>query len=42
VPYWMEDSTIRAEYEETLKGEGVANRMEPALYHKPAAADAAD
>ena len=32
VPYWMEDPFIRAEYEETLRREGVTCRMEPEWY----------
>ena len=36
IPYWMEDPYIRREYEATLAHNGVANRMEPAWYDKPA------
>jgi quercetin dioxygenase-like cupin family protein len=35
VPYWLEDPAIRAEFEATLKHEGVASRMEDHLYQKP-------
>jgi hypothetical protein len=31
----MEDPFIRAEFEETLKKEGVQNRMAPAYYENP-------
>ncbi|MGE5537273.1 MAG: cupin [Gemmatimonas sp.] len=34
VPYWMEDPYIRKEYAETLKREGVENRMEDKFYEK--------
>jgi len=34
VPYWMEDPYIRKEYGETLKKEGVENRMEDKFYEK--------
>src|SRR6266581_4029572 len=36
IPYWMEDPYIRREYEETLKKNGVPNRMEPGWYVAPA------
>ncbi len=32
IPYWMEDPYIRKEYDETLKKNGVPNRMEPGWY----------
>jgi quercetin dioxygenase-like cupin family protein len=32
IPYHLEDPFIRQEYERTLAAEGVASRMEPALY----------
>jgi mannose-6-phosphate isomerase-like protein (cupin superfamily) len=32
IPYWMEDPHIRAEYEETLRQNGVTSRMDPAWY----------
>ena len=35
IPYWMEDPFIRAEYEATLRANGVASRMEAAWYDKP-------
>jgi hypothetical protein len=34
LPYWMEDPAIRKEYIETLKKEGVENRMEDKFYEK--------
>jgi quercetin dioxygenase-like cupin family protein len=34
LPYWMEDPYIRKEYTETLKKEGVENRMEEKFYEK--------
>jgi quercetin dioxygenase-like cupin family protein len=34
IPYWMEDPAIRKEYIETLKKEGVENRMEDKFYEK--------
>jgi len=34
LPYWMEDPAIRKEYNETLKKEGVENRMEDKFYEK--------
>src|SRR6266568_1293886 len=37
IPYWMEDPYIRKEYDETLKKNGVPNRMEPGWYVAPAA-----
>jgi quercetin dioxygenase-like cupin family protein len=37
IPYWDEDPFIREEYEATLKAEGVASRMETALYSDPLA-----
>jgi hypothetical protein len=37
IPYWMEDPFISAEYEATLKAEGVSSRMEPGFYKKGAA-----
>jgi mannose-6-phosphate isomerase-like protein (cupin superfamily) len=36
IPYWMEDPFISAEYEATLKAEGVPSRMEPSFYKKGA------
>ena len=39
IPYWMEDPYIRAEYEATLKKNGVTCRMDPKWYEKPADAD---
>jgi quercetin dioxygenase-like cupin family protein len=36
LPYWMEDKYIRAEYGDHLAREGVPNRMEAALYERPA------
>jgi hypothetical protein len=38
IPYWLEDPFLRQEYEETLRREGVASRMEDALYRTPAQA----
>lgn len=38
IPYWMEDRYIRREYEETLRKNGVPNRMEPAWYEAPTGA----
>ncbi len=35
IPYWMEDPYLRKEYEETLKRNGVACRMDPAWYVPP-------
>jgi len=32
IPYWMEDPHIRTEYEQTLKNNGVENRMHPDWY----------
>ena len=32
IPYDMEDPYLRQEYEETLKANGAALRMEPELY----------
>jgi mannose-6-phosphate isomerase-like protein (cupin superfamily) len=32
IPYWMEDPSIRAEYEATLKQEGISSRMDPEWY----------
>jgi hypothetical protein len=39
IPYWMEDPFIRAEYEQTLKDNGVTCRMDPKWYEKPEDAD---
>ena len=36
IPYWLEDPYIRCEYEATRAHNGVANRMDPAWYDKPA------
>ena len=38
IPYWLEDPFLRREYEETLRKEGVASQMDPALYVAPAKA----
>ena len=38
IPYWMEDPYIRREYEETLRQNGVQNRMDAAWYDQPARA----
>ena len=35
IPYWMEDPHLRAEYEADLKANGIASRMDPALYVRP-------
>ena len=35
VPYWMEDPHLRQEYEADLRANGIASRMDPALYVKP-------
>ena len=35
----MEDPYLRREYEETLRNNGVENRMDPQWYVKPADAD---
>jgi hypothetical protein len=35
IPYWMEDPFIRAEYEETLKKNGLPSRMDPGWYVQP-------
>jgi mannose-6-phosphate isomerase-like protein (cupin superfamily) len=35
IPYYDEDPFLRKEHEETLKQQGIASRMEPALYQKP-------
>ncbi|HEX9444493.1 MAG TPA: cupin domain-containing protein [Candidatus Binatia bacterium] len=35
IPYYDEDPYLRKEYVETLKNEGVASRMDDALYRKP-------
>lgn len=32
IPYWMEDPSIRVEYEATLKQEGISSRMDPEWY----------
>jgi hypothetical protein len=32
IPYYMEDPNIRVEFGETLKKEGLANRMNPEFY----------
>ena len=40
VPYWMEDSHLRQEYETDLRANGIASRMDPKLYEKPAGAEA--
>jgi quercetin dioxygenase-like cupin family protein len=39
IPYHLEDPAIRAEYEETLRREGAATRMDPRLYDGPPTAD---
>jgi quercetin dioxygenase-like cupin family protein len=36
IPYWMEDPFVRAEYEETLRQNGVEIRMKPEWYETPA------
>ena len=36
VPYCIEDSFIRKEFEATLAREGVASRMDPEFYVRPA------
>jgi hypothetical protein len=36
IPYWMEDPYIREEYAQTLRNNGVPNRMDPAWYDRPA------
>lgn len=35
IPYWDEDPHIRREYEEILRAEGVASRMEERFYRPP-------
>jgi hypothetical protein len=35
IPYYDEDPYLRKEYQETLSKEGIASRMEDALYRKP-------
>ena len=35
IPYWLEDPFLRKEYEDTLEREGVASKMEEALYRAP-------
>jgi len=35
VPYWMEDPHLRQEYEADLRANGIASRMDPALYVRP-------
>ena len=35
IPYWMEDPHLRREYEADLQANGIASRMDPALYVKP-------
>jgi hypothetical protein len=35
IPYHLEDPFIRAEFEETMRHEGAASRMEPVLYDGP-------
>ena len=42
IPYWMEDPFLRAEYEQTLKANGVENRMDPKWYEKPAPGEVSD
>ena len=42
IPYWMEDPYLRAEYEQTLKTNGVENRMDPKWYEKPAPGEESD
>ena len=42
IPYWLEDPFLRKEYEETLRKEGVASKMEEGLYHPPEGAQAAE
>ena len=37
IPYHMEDPAIRAEFDATLRQEGVASRMNPAFYEWPPA-----
>jgi hypothetical protein len=37
IPYYMEDPAIRVEFGETLKGEGLENRMNPEFYAGPMA-----
>ena len=37
IPYWDEDPYIRAEYEATIRREGIASRMDDAFYARPAA-----
>ena len=39
IPYWDEDPYIRAEYEETVKREGVVSRMNEDLYRLPQPGD---
>lgn len=36
IPYYEEDPFLRKEYEETLKREGIASRMDDSLYRPPA------
>jgi hypothetical protein len=36
IAYWQEDPYLRQEYAETLKANGVLNRMEPKWFEKPA------
>jgi hypothetical protein len=39
IPYYMEDKFIRKEFEERMRREGAASRMEPRLYDGPVADD---
>ena len=40
VPYWMEDSHLRQEYETDLRANGIASRMDSKLYEKPEGVEA--
>ena len=35
IPYWMEDPSIRTEYEALLQKNGIASRMDPTWYAQP-------
>jgi hypothetical protein len=35
IPYHLEDPFIRTEFEQTMRREGAASRMEPVLYDGP-------
>ena len=35
IPYWMEDSYIREEFESLLESAGAKTQMEPETYERP-------